>query len=101
MEGGEDVGGVRALHEFAARHGDAEVRSKERLGGGRAEADDDFGMDGGDLPLQPLVAGVDLALRRSLVQPAFAAELPFEVLYRVGYVQLSAIDARRLERPVE
>jgi len=73
VEGGEDVGGVRALHEFAARHGDAEVRSKERLGGGRAEADDDFRVDRGDLPLQPLVAGVDLALGRGLVQPPFAA----------------------------
>jgi hypothetical protein len=48
-----------------------------------------------------LVTRIDLALRRGLVQPPLAARLPFEVLDRVGHVEVLAIHARRLERPVE
>src|SRR5688572_27072733 len=42
-----------------------------------------------------------LALRRRLVQAALAARLPLEVLDRVGDVQVLALDARGLQRPVE
>ena len=51
--------------------------------------------------LDPLVARIDLALRRGLVQAALAAQLPLEVLDRVGDVEVLAIDPRRLERAVE
>jgi hypothetical protein len=50
---------------------------------------------------QPLMARVDLALRGSLVQAALPAQLPLEVLDRVGDIDVLALDARRLERAVE
>jgi hypothetical protein len=51
--------------------------------------------------LEPLVAGVDFALRRGLVQAALAAQLPFEVLDGVGDVKVLPVYARRLEPAVE
>jgi hypothetical protein len=54
-----------------------------------------------DLALEPLVAGVDLALRRGLVQAALAAQLPLEVLDRVGDIEVRAVHLGGLERAVE
>ena len=59
------------------------------------------GLNVFNFAFQPLVAGIDLALRRGLVQPPLAAQLPLEVLDRVGDVEVLAVDARRLERAVE
>ena len=58
-------------------------------------------LDRRDLGFEPLMAGVDLALRRGLVQPPLAAQLPFEVLYRIRDVEMLPVDASGLERAVE
>ncbi len=86
MKGGEDMGRERAVDELPALHGDLEMRADHGLRGGGAERDDDVRLHGLHFALQPLVAGVDLALRRRLVQAPLAARLPLEVLDRVGDV---------------
>jgi hypothetical protein len=105
MKGREHVRRERALDKAPVHGGHLEVLRDDGASGGGAEADDDLRLDGGDLALEPLVAGVDLALRRGLVQPALACSspggLPLEVLYRVGDVDMVAVHARGLERPVE
>ena len=66
-------------------------------------------------PSATMTCGLTVAISRSshwwqastsrcagrLVQAALAAQLPLEVLHRVGDVEMLAIDAGRLERPVE
>src|SRR6185503_20316055 len=69
--------------------------------GGRAEAADDVRPYRRELALEPLMARVDLALRRGLVQAPLAAQLPLEVLHGVGDVKVLALDASGLERAVE
>ena len=64
-------------------------------------ADDDVRLHRLDLAFDPLVAGVDLALRRGLVQAALAAQLPFEMLDGIGDVEMLAVDAGGLERLIE
>src|SRR3982751_1274361 len=101
MQRGEDVRRERALDELAALDRDLEVLADHRLRRGRAERDDDVRLDRLDLALEPLMAGVDLALRRGLVKAPLAAQLPLEVLDRVRHVEMLAIDARGLQRAVE
>src|SRR5438477_3023594 len=55
---------MRAVDERAALRRYLEVLADHRLGRGRAQADDHMGLHRGNLALQPLMAGVDLALRR-------------------------------------
>src|SRR5207237_9434511 len=90
MNGGEHVRGMRALDEAAALRGDLEILADHGLRRRRAEADDDARPERADLTLEPLAAGVDLALRGGLVQPPLAPRLPFEVLDRVGDLQVLA-----------
>jgi len=99
--GGEHERGVSALHEFSARLRHPEVGAEQRARRGGAQAGNDARANDRDLAFQPLAAGVDLALRRGLVQPPLAAQLPFEMLHRVGHVDVLAVDAGGLERPVE
>src|SRR3954470_1158241 len=101
MQRGEDVRRERALDELAALQRHLEVLADHGFGGGGAQRDDDMRLDAGDLALEPLVAGVDLALRRGLVQAPLAARLPLEVLHRVGDVEVIALYARGLQRTVE
>ena len=76
MQRREHMGRERALDELAALQRDLEILADHRSCRGRAERDDDVRLDGGDLALEPLVAGVDLALRGGLVKAALAAQLP-------------------------
>ncbi len=101
MKSGEDVGRKRALDELSAADRHLEVLADHGARGGRPHGDDDLRLDGLDLALEPLVAGVDLALRRGLVQAALSTQLPLEVLHRVGDIELLPVDPGRLERPVE
>src|SRR2546421_9593770 len=101
MESRKHVRRERALDELAALHRDLETGRDHRLRRGCAERHDDMRLDGLDLPLEPLVTGVDLALRRGLVQAALATQLPLEVLDRIGDIEAVALDARGLERAVE
>src|SRR3954468_9659984 len=101
MERREDERRVRALDERAALHRHLEVLADHRLRRRRAEADDDMRLHGGDLAFEPLVTGIDLALRRRLVKASLAAQLPLEVLHGVGDVEMLAIDAGLAERLVQ
>src|SRR5258706_1873178 len=101
MEGGQHVGQALAGLDPAALPGDAEPGPEERLGRGGAEGHDERGLHRGELALEPLVAGLDLALCRGLVQAAFAARLPLEVLHRIGDVELRPVEARLMQRLVE
>ena len=93
MEGGDDVRESLAALDLAALLRDAKAQAEKHLGGGRAEGDDDRGMDRLHLAFEPLVARLDLALRRRLVQAPLAPGLPLEVLHRVRDVRLRAIDS--------
>ena len=101
MERREHVRRERALDELPALHRDLEVARDDRLRRGGAQRHDHMGLNVFNFFFQPLVACIDLALRRGLVQPPLAAQLPLEVLHRVGDVEVLAIDAGRLERAVE
>src|SRR4051812_36521504 len=62
MQCGEDVGRERALDELAALQRNLEILADDRPCRRGAEGDDDVRLHGGDLALEPLVAGIDLAL---------------------------------------
>src|SRR4051812_42763521 len=91
----------RALDELAALHRYLEILADHRFCGGRAKGDDDMRFYRGDLPLEPLMAGVDLALRGRLVEAPLAAQLPFEVLHRVRDIKMLPVDTRRFQAAVE
>src|SRR2546423_5086390 len=101
MKGGEDIWRESAFGELPTLCRDLELAADHCLRGGRAEADDDVRLDRGDFALEPLVAGVDLALGRRLVKAPLAARLPLEVLYGVRYVDVVALHSGGLERAVE
>jgi hypothetical protein len=101
MKSCEHVRRERAFDELSALQCHSEAGTDERFGGGGAERDDDVRLHRLDLAFDPLVAGVDLALRRGLVQAALAAQLPFEMLDGIGDVEMLAVDAGSLERLIE
>src|SRR5207244_7210728 len=80
---------------------DAEARPQQHLGRRGAEAEDQRRSDRLHLALEPLIAGLDLALRGRLVHAALASRLPLEMLHRVGDVGLAPVDARVGEALVE
>jgi len=81
----------------------AEGAAEERFGSGRAKADDHARFDERDLVLEPRVAGTDFARIRRLVDATLRARVlgPLEVLDRVRYVDVVAIDARGVECMIE
>ena len=95
--------GPRRLDGDATLFHHAEARAEDRLRGDRAKAEDDVGPDDRDLVLEPWEARAHLAGAWRLVQTAFAARVarPFEVLDRVGDVDVLAVDARGFERAIE
>src|SRR5258706_6419583 len=78
-----------------------ELRSQNRLRGDRAETDHDPRPDCLELRLEPRPARFDLRHAWFLVDAPLAARLPFEVLDRVGEVDVAPQDAGILERLVE
>ena len=72
-----------------------------RMGGGRAEGDDQLWLDKTQLFLEPPAVMLDLAGGGGLVDAALAALAEFEVFDGVGDVGLVAVDAGFLQRPVE
>src|SRR5436305_14272638 len=88
----------RGIDELGAWDGDAELWSDHGLRGGGAEADDGARLDHGDLRLKPRAARRNLGGVRFFVDAAFAARLPFEMLYDVRHVDGLAVDARFVER---
>ena len=81
------------------RHPDA--AAEQRLGGDRAEADEDVRPHDRELGLEPRLAGGDLGRVRPLVDPSLPTRLPLEVLDRVRQVGIRPLDPGFLERLVE
>src|SRR5205814_6421342 len=78
-----------------------EARPEQRLPGGRAEQDEDLGVDDVELRAQPRQARPDLPPRGLLVDAPLAALLELEVLDDVGDVDVPAVDADNRQRLVE
>ena len=68
---------------------------------GRAHRHHQLGFDRGELALVPWAACLDLRRGRLLVQAEFSARHEFEMLHRVGDVDLGAVDAGFFQRAVE
>src|SRR5947207_6814108 len=79
------------FQNLAALAGDAKRWAEDSLGRGRAKTNQQSRPNDSKLGLEPRPAGRDLAWVRLLVDPAFAARLPFELLHRVRDLTLPAI----------
>jgi hypothetical protein len=75
----------------------SKLRSEQTLGRSGTQADNELGMNGGNLRFQPWAAGRYFKRVWFLMQPNLAARLPFEMLHSVGDVHLRSIDPRGLE----
>src|SRR5262249_36050955 len=87
--------------EFSALASDAKLLAKQGLSSGGAKGDYHFRFDGRDLGLEPRPAGLNFPFFGLLVNASFAAELPLEVLYDIGNVDLPAINAGLFQRLIE
>src|SRR5438270_8271664 len=101
MHGGGDEWRQRRVDELGALDRNAALRSDHCLGRRRSEADDRARLDHADIRFEPWAAGCDLGGVRLLMDAAFAARLPFEMLDDVRNVDGLAIDARFREGFVE
>ena len=63
------------------------------MGGGGAEADDEFGLENFDFGEEPGTAGGDFAGVGLFMESAFSGGFPFEMFDGVGDVGFGAIDA--------
>ena len=91
------------LDHLAPMLHDAEAGPEQRFCGGRAEADDDVGLDDRELSLEPWPARAHLGSVGRLVNPTFRARVlrPLEMLHRVGDVHVVPVDPGGVERAVE
>jgi len=101
MNGCSSAFGEFMREEFPARFSHAEGASKDGLGGSGAEADDDLGTNQLELGFEPRGASLHFRCARFLVKAAFAAFFEFEVLHRVGEVDIGSRDAGVLKRAIE
>src|SRR2546423_33495 len=89
------------FQNLPALAGDAKRRAEDSLGRRRAKTNQQSRPNDSKLGLEPRPAGRDLARVRLLVDPAFAARLPLEVLHRVRDVNLAAIDPGFFEGAIQ
>ena len=101
MHGGHDVRRECRFEQFTAALRDAESAAEQRLRGGGAEANHDFGLKQGDFGIEPRTAGCDFGAVWFLMDAAFSARLPFEMFDRIGDVGFVAIDAGLFERCIQ
>ncbi len=101
MDRGHDPGRKLRFEDFSAFPRDAKGRAEERLGRGRAEADESFWPNDTQFRFHPGPAGGDITRIWLLMNAAFPARLPFEVLDRVRHVNRVAIDPRVFQRAIE
>src|SRR5581483_9410508 len=78
--------------EFTALDGDPEVAAHQRLRRRRAQADNQFGLDGIEFRFEPRTAGRDFNSAWFRVNAPLAAFNKLEVLYCVGNVNLLSIE---------
>jgi hypothetical protein len=101
MHGGHDMRTERGLEEFAATLGDSESATEQSLCRGRAKADDDFGFQQRDFGVEPWPASGNFGAIWFLVNAAFAARFPFEMLNSIGDVNFGAVQAGFVQCGVE
>jgi hypothetical protein len=92
VHGRKDVLGEVGLDRLPALLRDPELPAEERLRCDRAQADQHARLDDREFGVEPRPARSDLRPVRLLVDPPLPARSPFEVLDRVGDVDLRAID---------
>src|SRR5262249_54871192 len=97
----EKAGTVLALDHVAARLRNNHRAFEQAAGGGRAERNDQFGLDDGALPVEPPTAAFDLIDVRLLMKPALPARLEFEVFHRIGDENRGAVETRVYDGAVE
>ena len=90
-----------ARDEFAALFGHAKIFSQHSLRRGCAQTNHDFGPHRFQFGIEPRSAGGNLQRIRLLVDAAFAARLPLEMLHRIGDENLFAVDAHLIESFIE
>lgn len=86
---------------LSAALGDAKVAAEESLRGGRSKRDDHLGLDHLHFLIEPWAARGNLHSVRLLMDSAFAARFPFEMLYGISYIDIIAVDACSREGFVE
>src|ERR1043165_1386121 len=91
----------RRRHEPAALGRHFELPAEQRLRRGRSQTHERLRLHDRQLLVYPGTARVDLALPRLLVEAAFPARFPLEVLDDIRDVDRLPIDAGLLERAVE
>ena len=103
MHGGDGDGRPAGVDWNSSALCDAEGWAQQCLGRGGAEANNDPRLDQAQLILEPWKTGAHFADVRRLVQAAFGpcVARPLEVFYRVGDVDIVAVDARGVERVIE
>ena len=101
MDGRENALGQRRFHEPASALRDLETFAQQRPRRDGAQAHQHPGPDDSDLGIHPGPARGDLGGAGRLVDAAFAARLPFEVLHDVCQVHLVAFDPRLGERAIQ
>ncbi len=101
MHSGDNVRCEFVRDQFSASFRHFERTTQQALRGRRTQANDDFRLDNGDFGFQPRPARKNFHLVRLSVNSPFAARLPFEVLHRVGDIDLATIDSRDIESLVE
>ena len=69
--------------------------------GGRSHGHHQRGLDRSEFALIPLAASLDLRSTRFLVQTDFSARHEFEMLDRIGDIDLVTVDPGFFQRPVE
>jgi hypothetical protein len=97
VHGCHDMRCQRRFETFSAALRDPESAAKQRLRGGGAEANNDFGLEQGDLGIEPWPARGDFGRVWFFVDAAFSARFPFEVFDGIGDVGFVAIDAGLFE----
>src|SRR5260370_38398320 len=90
---------LRGQH-LAPLPGDPESRAENGLRRCRTHCHDEVGLNDPQFLFQPRTARCDFARVRLLMNPAFSAGLPFEVLHSVRDVNLRPIDSSVRERAI-
>ena len=84
--------GQRQGYPLAALAAHSKILSKQGLRGGRAQANEDLGLQNLKLCLQPWKARINFFGVGFFMNMLLALGLPFEMLYDVGYVHFFAGD---------
>jgi hypothetical protein len=91
----------RRLDELAALASDAELLPKQGLRSSGSKRHDHLWLYYGDFGFEPSPASFDFVRVRLLVDASFPLTFPLEMLHRIGYVGLAAIDASEFQSLIE